>query len=318
MEARYTVGARRLVVRAGTCWSFDKAEENLLEFCGIKLSDNTIRELCQREAVPMARYQRQDPQANEKFWQTVGDYEFTCDGTCVNTVDGWRELRIGIFTVRLRGPGVHADLWANRKLPKPLVSVAFAGIEDKEQFRHHWDVRAKQLKVNYNNLSVLADGAHWIWDSVLLEFGKVEEVLDVYHALEHISDTGKVLYGAETPEYATWREETTLELMWNGYTLIEQRLDRLEQEERTPAELESIRKLRVYLSNNRDRLQYAKRLAEGRSIGSGQVEGACKNMIGTRLKQTGARWRVRRVSRMATLCAVFYGDQWNGYWNNAK
>ena len=325
LENRYTVGARRLIVMAGASWSFDKAEEHLAEFCGLQLSDNTIRELCQQESVPMGRHQRKDPEANRQFLQAAdvvaqatGAYEFTCDGTCVNTVDGWRELRIGMFAVREFGASVHADQWANRKLPKPLASVAFAGIEDKEQFRKHWDVRAKQLNIDYDKLSVLADGAHWIWDSVSLEFGKVQECLDVYHALEHLSATGKALYGAETPEYKTWREETTLELMWSGYTLIEQRLDRLEQEERTPQERESIRLLRGYLSYHRDRLNYAGRLAEGRVIGGGQVEGACKNMIGRRLKQTGAKWRVRRVNRMATLCAVLYSEQWKDYWNTAK
>ena len=113
-------------------------------------------------------------------------------------------------------------------------------------------------------------------------------------------------------------EKLFLEQARAYYTLIEQRLDRLDQEERTPEERESIRLLRGYLSGHRDRLGYAKRLAEGRSIGSGQVEGACKNMIGRRLKQTGAKWRVLRVNRMATLCAVLYGDQWNLYWNTAK
>ncbi len=47
----------------------------------------------------------------------------------------------------------------------------------------------------------------------------------------------------------------------------------------------------------------------------GQVEGACKHMIGRRLKQTGARWRIRRVNRMAYLCALFHADQWRTYWN---
>jgi len=46
--------------------------------------------------------------------------------------------------------------------------------------------------------------------------------------------------------------------------------------------------------------------------------GACKNLIDRRLKQTGARWRVCRANRMATLCAVLYGDQWNLYWDTAK
>ncbi len=60
------------------------------------------------------------------------------------------------------------------------------------------------------------------------------------------------------------------------------------------------------------------RLAAGRSIGSDPVEGACKNLTGRRLKQTGAKWKRDRVNRMAPLCAVLYGDQWKGYWKTAR
>ena len=76
------------------------------------------------------------------------------------------------------------------------------------------------------------------------------------------------------------------ELLWNGYELIEQRLNRLDSvvwpeyrhEERTDDEREAVRKLRGYLSYHAERLNYRKRLAEGRSIGSGQVEGACQSV----------------------------------------
>jgi hypothetical protein len=50
------------------------------------------------------------------------------------------------------------------------------------------------------------------------------------------------------------------------------------------------------------------------SVGSGRVEGACKNMISRRLKQTGARWRVRRVNRKASLCCLVYSNGWKDYW----
>ena len=65
-----------------------------------------------------------------------------------------------------------------------------------------------------------------------------------------------------------------------------------------------------------DYLGYAERLALGQSIGSGLVEGACKQVIGRRMKQTGARWRVRRANRMATLCGTFHGDPWTPYWDH--
>ena len=165
-----------------------------------------------------------------------GDVEFTTDGTGVNTTDGWREMRVGIFARRERGEGVHPDQWDDRKLPKPHASVAFAGIENKEQFRKHWDGWAKRLGVAEELISVLGDGAHWIWDAAMLEFAKRDEVLDVYHALEHLSDCGKVLYGAESNAYKTWQDETTLELLWNGYELIEKRLDKLEKDLQTAEE----------------------------------------------------------------------------------
>ena len=50
-----------------------------------------------------------------------------------------------------------------------------------------------------------------------------------------------------------------------------------------------------------------------KSIGSGQVEGACKHLIGRRLKQTGAKWKVERLDKMAILCALRYSKQWENY-----
>ena len=73
--------------------------------------------------------------------------------------------------------------------------------------------------------------------------------------------------------------------------------------------------LETYLGNHADHLHYAQRLSRGQSVGSGQVEGACKNLVGRRLKQTGARWRIRRVNRMAGLCSLMYSNNWKPYWN---
>ena len=43
-----------------------------------------------------------------------------------------------------------------------------------------------------------------------------------------------------------------------------------------------------YFLGNAGRLDYCGRLASGRVIGSGLIEGACKNLVGRRFKQTGA------------------------------
>src|SRR5207248_9060193 len=58
----------------------------------------------------------------------------------------------------------------------------------------------------------------------------------------------------------------------------------------------------AYFRPHAAHLGYPGRRAAGQSIGSGMVEAACKQVIGRRLKQTGARWKVRRADRMASLC----------------
>jgi len=82
--------------------------------------------------------------------------------------------------------------------------------------------------------------------------------------------------------------------------------------------LKALERVEGYLTWHKDRLGYRERLSEGRAIGSGQVEGACKSMIGARLKQTGARWRPDRDNKMGVICSIFYGDQWDDYWKYAK
>jgi hypothetical protein len=319
LEGRYSVGLRRLAVRAGTDGAFADAEENLYEYCGLSLSRETIRELCQQEAPKMAEWHRNSPEVHEEFIAASGVVEVTVDGTSANTTDGWREVKVGLFSKRELGKGVFPDQWDDRKLPRPNVRIAFAAVEKKDRFRRRFRQWIQRLKIDRKtDVSALADGAAWIWDLILLEFGKIRENLDVYHCLEHLSATGKVLYGEGTEESERWRTETTLELLWNGYALIEKRLDGLSREHRKPSERESVRRLRGYLSNHQGRLSYCERLAEGRSIGSGQVEGACKNMIGRRLKQTGARWRLQRLNRMIVLCSVRYSSHWKLYWKNAK
>ena len=139
-----------------------------------------------------------------------------------------------------------------------------------------------------------------------------------YHALEHLSDCGKVLFQAGSEELTAWQDEMKWELLWRGFEGIGPRLEKLLSGKLKECQRKKVEQTLGYFRTHEVRLCYAKRLSEGRSIGSGQVEGACKNMIGKRLKQTGARWRIRRLNGMASLCAVRYSGPWKLYWNDAQ
>jgi len=156
-----------------------------------------------------------------------------------------------------------------------------------------------------------------------LAFGKTKENLDIYHALENLSECGKVLYKAGSSELVAWQEKTKRLLLEEGYEgvhafLGEQKQMHRKEGEAETAEWKALERVDGYLTWHKERLNYRERLSEGRAIGSGQIEGACKSMIGARLKQTGARWKRSRVNKMGVVCSLFYADQWDEYWKYAK
>jgi len=320
LDAKYTVGARRLIVRAGGAKAFAEAKEDLLEYCQLDISHMTIREICQQEAVKMEAWQATaSSEIAKDFIDAAGNVEVTMDGTSVNTMEGYKEVKIGINSKREFADSALPEEWGDRKLPRHTARVAFAAIEDREAFQKRMNDWRRRLHLGATgDISTLGDGAPWIWNISLAVYGPVRENLDIYHALEHLSDTSKVLYGKGTDTQKQWYEEATLELLSGGFEGVEPRLQRAEKEKEWGKEQkENLRLLRGYLESNRKRLCYRQRLAEGRAIGSGQVEGACKNMIGVRLKQTGARWQVPRLNRMTVICSVRYSSHWKKYWAQA-
>ena len=76
----------------------------------------------------------------------------------------------------------------------------------------------------------------------------------------------------------------------------------------------ALAELTGYLAAHTCRLNYAHHLYTDRSIGIGMVEGAAKNLIERRLKQTGARWVMPIADAMASLCRLSYSDHWDLYW----
>jgi len=120
----------------------------------------------------------------------------------------------------------------------------------------------------------------------------------------------------ESAVRAEWFEQMRLVLISEGFAGVERELERL-KEGLDKKQLDAVDSLLEYLRNNAERLNYRERLAAGRAIGSGLIEGACKNLVGKRMKQTGACWRLPRANRIATLCAVLYSHLWKAYWKNS-
>src|SRR5438067_497094 len=119
-------------------------------------------------------------------------------------------------------------------------------------------------------LSVLADGARWIWDQVAKRFGpEAEWVVDIYHVILHIYAAATAMLGEGTVACQQWVQARVMELIELGGPRFIARLKQMGPMADTPAATKAWEKLLGYLTENQDSLWYRQRLERGQPIGSG-------------------------------------------------
>jgi hypothetical protein len=192
---------RRLACRLTSDHAFEVAAERFLELLQVRVDGETLRRHCEAEGAAIAEWVRHQPKAAESFRVSSGDAEVQVDAGKVNTTGGWRDLKTVVFAKRPRGETATPDQWNQRRLPRPTARFVLADIEGIKTFRRDWRDWADLLDLGSGlDLSVLGDGAEWIWNAADVQFPGSRQVLDVFHALERVGKATSGLYGQETPE----------------------------------------------------------------------------------------------------------------------
>ena len=320
-----TPAARRMLALAGMSWSFDTASDHLEELCLLKVSNDTIRVVSEKEGGLAREWVAKSDAPAAAFAKGKGDQEFYTDGVTVNTTEGWRDLRLNVLDKREAGSPATAGQWAKRVLPAPSVRIAWASMAACEQQGLAWTRMSGKLGVvDDENLSVLADGAKWIWDQARQCWKKAQWVLDVFHVSQHIHDCGKAVFGEKSPAARAWSEAQVQSLIEQGPVWY---LDALKSFQSTQTDagkiegkiegkIKAVESLLGYLTPNVDSLWYKQRLAEGRPIGSGLIEGANKTIVSNRLKLNSARWTAEHAENIAALRCMDYSGLWSDYWTH--
>jgi hypothetical protein len=311
--------ARRLLTLAGTSWSFDRASRHLKEMCHLEVSDDTIERICQEEGERARQWMKTSDEPAKAIRQAKGQIEFSSDGVKVNTVESWREMRLSTIARREAALPCEAEDWDQRVLNPPGARVSICAIADAEKVGASWARMSKQMRLATEAVvHVIADGAKWIWEQAGVRLPKHNGkwCVDVYHVSQHIHQCGKDLFG-ESAAARQWADECLkTALKNNGPALIEQ-VRQQRQSSPDDERRKALQKLLTYLEPNRDRMWYADRLRAGQTIGSGLIEGGCKNTIGARLKLNSARWRIQRAERIGMLRCVESSNLWPNFWKIA-
>lgn len=159
----------------------------------------------------------------------------------------------------------------------------------------------------------LGDGAGWIRSQHKDHFSKATFIIDWYHLEEHVWDCGKLLLGEGTKATARWAAKV-LALLWDGWT--RKVLDYLAKQRPRyrGGKGEAIDDLYHYISVNEEQMRYDVFRSKGYQIGSGAAEGACKSVVGKRLKQSGMIWTRLGSSSVLALRLVWLNGRWEQLW----
>jgi hypothetical protein len=154
---------------------------------------------------------------------------------------------------------------------------------------------------------VLGDGSLWIWNTAAELFPQAPEILDRFHAKEHLSQVGKAIYG-DSPEAKPWIERRSDEL-------DEGRLRSLVQALHGHAgQYPEARECIHSIWHNRRRMRYPKFHQHGFCTSTGVVEAGCKVVIGTRLKRAGMHWTGKGANSIIALRCCKLSGRFEDFW----
>ena len=317
VDGYLTAAAARMAVLAGVRQSFARAQQLLAELSGWELDDDTIRRVT-HAAAARATAARDGRAAAARFAAAPGVVEAPIDAGKVNTTQGWRDVKVAVFAKRQLGAPAAPAAWAERDLPAPAARTVVAAIEDSEAFAARVRAEADRLGVTAaGDVTVLGDGADWIWALAADVLPQAGGVLDVYHALEHVAGAAKAVWGEGAAATAAQLEVGRAALLSGGKAGVERWIGEAFAAVPAGASTEPLLELAGYVAKHPTRLGYAERLAAGRSIGSGLVEGGIKQLVNLRLKRTGARWRAEHVGPLVELIALADTPDWQPFWATA-
>ncbi len=174
-----TARARRMADKAGIHDPFRQAESLLHELAGWSLDAETIRHYCHEDAACARKNRGERLALPKQFAHAKGDRELHIDAGKVNTPEGYRDVKVAVLGCRQRAkPATSAD-YEQRDLPAPSARSVIAEVESAQAFGQRCVGEAARLGVSSEGLSVLGDGAEWIWNLAEQHWNAPQKVVQV-------------------------------------------------------------------------------------------------------------------------------------------
>jgi hypothetical protein len=312
----------RLSARAAAREGYQAASEDLLALAGIEIEGRQIQRLVNRVAPQVAAQLRQ---GQEVPADQIPILYVEVDGTGIPMVadelagrkgkqpDGTaktREIKLGcVFTqTGCDAEGLPERDYASTTYVGSFEPAEVFGLRIRDEARRRGLGRADKVVF-------IGDGAPWIWELRRLNFPQAIEILDLYHALEHLHLLCEGLYGSQK-RWAQKMESAWADMLRNDQVAkviacARRRLQQLGHQTDNCLDTQI-----AYFEHHQHRMLYRSYRQAGLFCGSGVVEAGCKAVIGQRLKNSGMFWTESGGKSVLDLRCALKSNRWDECWDH--
>ena len=328
----FSPGVRRMFAAVGSEAPFDQGRRQIALLAGLEVTSKAVERTAETIGEDIARREQKEVDRAIQLplpvvvGQPIPFLYIEMDGTGVPVVKAETEGRAG----KVEGQPAHTrdaklgcvftqTTWNKEgfALRDPDSTTYVGAIETAGEFGKRIYLEAwnrgwerAQTKV------VLGDGAEWIWNIADLHFPGAIQIIDLFHARQHLWEVARCLHPNDTPSQKRW-------ILRHQPKLDEGRIEKLvallrSLDASAPEAAEKIRTESHYFERNAERMRYPKFRSQHLFVGSGVIEAGCKTVIGSRLKRSGMFWTVRGANAILALRCCQLNSRFETYWESCR
>ncbi len=303
---RVSVPTARAAVELTESMSFREASGKLAMLTGVSLSAHALTSITRRvgnraDELESAGAQQVTGNRHAMAALEAGRLYIEADGVMVHEQQAWHEAK----GVQCRWEDAQGKSHARHVFRREGID-AFVP--------YAWSCMHSCGLENARETVLLGDGIGWIWKHLGAIADEAVQIVDWYHAKEHVYGYARKVHGEGTQTYK--RESREMEgMLWEGR--VGELIARVKGEGsrfRSVSRREASGELAGYLENHRHRMDYKGFRERGLRIGSGAIEGDCKNLVHGRMKRGSPRWSEKGCQSMLSLRCAYANNQRAALW----
>lgn len=325
-DKHWSEGVAKQAVKYSGKMPFEEAVEALQELGQIEISRTSVWRLTQEWGEALKNVEeRESEQANQvldlpesgpatvKMSERLGA---GMDGTMIYIRgEEWKELKVGCFFNVDLVPTLDPETKEVVELGHATHTSYISHLGGPEVFGQKLWTEAKRRSWHRAiETQVVGDGAAWIWNLVGDYLYDAHQVVDWYHASEHLAQAAHLAFGEGSPEATRWFKQQETILFQGHADQIAQTITHLS--EHKPDAQQELRKQAGYFENNQHRMYYLEMRADGWVIGSGMVESGGKRFK-DRFAGSGMRWSRSGAEHLLPIRTALMSRRFDERWRVA-